>query len=135
MSILTFINLLSNLIISTSVFMFIISVFGRADHPIWETKWKAYLAKIGLCISGCGALLNMIHLSTPVLSEIVLNVGLSLNFLWISIWQIHETKKKLVKPLAKPTSKVVTPPPVKEVDLSATIKKQQKVKPKSKVNP
>ena len=131
MNALTIINLLSNLIIFTSVFMFIISVFGRADHPIWETKWKAYLAKVGLCISGCGALLNMIQLSTPILSEIVLNVGLSLNFLWISMWQIHETKKKLVKP----ASKVATPSPVKEVNLSATIKKQQKVKPKSKVNP
>jgi hypothetical protein len=112
--------------------MFIISVFGRADHPIWETKWKAYLAKIGLCISGCGALLNMIHLSTPVLSEIVLNVGLSLNFLWISIWQIYETKKKSVK---SATNKTLSKLPIKEVDLSATIKKQQKVKPKAKVNP
>jgi hypothetical protein len=132
MSILTSINFLSNLIIFTSVFMFIISVFGRADHPIWETKWKAYLAKIGLCISGCGALLNMIHLSTPVLSEIVLNVGLSLNFLWISIWQIYETKKKSVK---SATNKTLSKLPIKEVDLSATIKKQQKVKPKAKVNP
>ena len=104
--------------------MFIISVFGRADHPIWETKWKAYLAKVGLCISGCGALLNMIQLSTPILSEIVLNVGLSLNFLWISLWQLHEGKK------AKKKSVVVkTQPPVKQIDPSATIKKQQKVKP------
>lgn len=93
MKLLTFINLVSNVIIFTSVFMFIISVFGRADHPIWETKWKAYLAKVGLCISGCGALLNVINLSTPILSEIVLNVGLSLNFLWISVWQFHEVKK------------------------------------------
>lgn len=120
MTALTIINLVSNLIIFTSVFMFIISVFGRADHPIWETKWKAYLAKVGLCISGCGALLNMIHLSTPILSEIVLNVGLSLNFLWISIWQLHEVKKAKAK--KKP---IVT----KQIDPSATIKKQQKARP------
>lgn len=73
--------------------MFVISVFGRADHPIWETKWKAYLAKIGLCISGCGALLNVFNLSTPVVTEIVLNIGLSLNFCWLSWWQYGETKK------------------------------------------
>lgn len=103
--------------------MFIISVFGRADHPIWETKWKAYLAKVGLCISGCGALLNMINLSTPILSEIVLNVGLSLNFLWISAWQFHEAKKKK-KQLAV---KIKSLP--KDSDPSVTIKKQNKAKP------
>lgn len=98
MKALTIINLVSNLIIFTSVFMFIISVFGRANHPIWETKWKAYLAKVGLCVSGCGALLNVVNLSTPAATEIVLNVGLSLNFLWISAWQLHETKKNQRKP-------------------------------------
>jgi hypothetical protein len=122
MNILTVINLVSNLIIFSSVFMFIISVFGRADHPIWETKWKAYLAKVGLCISGCGALLNVINLSTPILSEIVLNVGLSLNFLWISVWQFHEVKK------AK-TKKTVKQNQVKELSPALTVKKAQKVKP------
>lgn len=122
MNALTVINFVSNLIIFTSVFMFIISVFGRADHPIWEAKWKAYLAKVGLCISGCGALLNMINLSTPVVSEIVLNVGLSFNFLWISIWQLNEVKKIKAKKARVPKS-------TKVVDPSATVKKQQKVKP------
>jgi hypothetical protein len=78
--------------------MFVISVFGRADHPIWETKHKAYLAKIGLCISGCGALLNVLSLSTPSVTEIVLNIGLSLNFCWISWWQYGETKKVKATP-------------------------------------
>ena len=105
-NILTLINLISNTIIATSVFMFIISVFGRADHPIWDVKWKAYLAKIGLCISGCGALLNIINLSTPALTEIVLNIGLSLNFLWISIWQYSETKKAKLKHKKHSTKKL-----------------------------
>lgn len=77
--------------------MFVISVFGKADHVIWETKWKAYLAKVGLCISGCGALLNMLTFSTPNITEIVLNIGLSLNFAWISIWQYTETHKSKFK--------------------------------------
>lgn len=122
MNILTVINLVSNLIIFSSVFMFIISVFGRADHPIWETKWKAYLAKVGLCISGCGALLNVINLSTPILSEIVLNVGLSLNFLWISAWQFHEVKKAKEKKTVKQNQ-------IKELDPASTIKRHHKVKP------
>lgn len=127
MNVLTIINLASNLIIFTSVFMFIISVFGRADHPIWETKWKAYLAKVGLCVSGCGALLNVINLSTPILSEIVLNVGLSLNFLWISAWQLHEVKKANSK--KKHSSANAKTQPLVKLDPSQTIKKQHKVKP------
>lgn len=122
MNILTIINLVSNLIIFSSVFMFVISVFGRADHSIWETKWKAYLAKVGLCISGCGALLNVINLSTPILSEIVLNVGLSLNFLWISVWQFCEVKKTNKKKIVKQNQ-------VNELNPASIIKKAQKVKP------
>lgn len=127
MNALTIINLISNLIIFSSVVMFVISVFGRADHPIWETKWKAYLAKVGLCISGCGALLNVINLSTPILSEIVLNVGLSLNFLWISMWQIHQAVKANKKHII---NNVKTQPLTKHVDPAATIKRQPKAKVK-----
>lgn len=105
MNILTAINVISNLIILTSVFMFIISVFGRADHPIWQTKFKAYLAKIGLCISGCGALANILTLPTPNSTEIVLNVGLSLNFAWLSLWQYSEYKKQNLEKAKKPTRK------------------------------
>jgi hypothetical protein len=108
MSILTLINLTSNIIICTSTMLFIISVFGRADHPIWEHKYRAYLAKIGLGISGCGALLNILNLSTPNITEIVLNVGLSLNFCWLSWWQFSESKKTKTSP--KPTIKKVAKP-------------------------
>jgi hypothetical protein len=94
---LTVINIVSNVIIGTSIMLFIISVFGRADHPIWENKYRAYLAKIGLGISGCGALLNILTLSTPSATEIVLNVGLSLNFSWLSWWQYAETRQNKTK--------------------------------------
>jgi len=73
--------------------LFILSVFGRSDHQIWKYKQRAYLAKIGLGISGCGALLNILTLSTPAPTEIVLNIGLSLNFCWLSLWQYTELKE------------------------------------------
>ena len=103
MSLLTFINLLSNCIIGTSIMLFVISVFGRRDHPIWENKYRAYLAKVGLGISGCGALLNVLNLSTPNVTEIVLNIGLSLNFCWLSWWQYAESKRRKATPSALPT--------------------------------
>jgi hypothetical protein len=85
--------------------LFVISVFGRPDHPIWENKYRAYLAKVGLCISSCGAILNIVSLSTPPVTEIVLNIGLSLNFCWLSWWQYAESKKS--KKSKTTTKKVV----------------------------
>ncbi len=106
MNILTLINLISNCIIGSSIVLFVICVFGRRDHPIWENEYRAYLAKVGLGISGCGALLNVLNLSTPNVTEIVLNIGLSLNFGWLAWWQYSETKARRAKketPSALPT--------------------------------
>jgi hypothetical protein len=112
MSILTLINLISNVIIGTSIMLFIISVFGRADHPIWENKYRAYLAKVGLGISGCGALLNVLNLSTPNITEIILNIGLSLNFCWLSWWQFSETKANHKNKASKPEVVLLKEEPV-----------------------
>lgn len=116
MNLLTLINLISSSIIAVSTTLFVISVFGRPDHPIWENKYRAYLAKIGLCISSCGAILNIVSLSTPPITEIVLNIGLSLNFCWLSWWQYAESKK----------SKRSTIQPIKKVTKTQTAK----IKPK-----
>ena len=106
MNLLTSINLIANTIIAVSTTLFVISVFGRADHPIWENKYRAYLAKIGLCISSCGAILNIASFSTPPVTEILLNIGLSLNFGWLSWWQYSESRKSSSKqPTTKPIAK------------------------------
>lgn len=107
MSALTIINLVSNVVIFTSVLMFVISVFGNAKHPIWNSAYQAYVAKIGLCISGCGALLNILNLSTPNITEIILNIGLSLNFGWLSWWQYIQTKKEKQKEAKTKAPKVL----------------------------
>jgi hypothetical protein len=100
MDILTFVNLVTNGIIGVSIMLFIISVFGRADHPLWENKYRAYLAKVGLGITGCGAVANvLLSITNPPESDILFkaalfqHVGLSLNFCWLSWWQFSETKK------------------------------------------
>ena len=92
-SLLTVINVASNAVIGMAIILFIISVFGRPDHPVWEFKLKAYLCKIGLGICGCGALLNVLTLSTPPPTEVILNVGLAMNFTWLALWQHSETVK------------------------------------------
>jgi hypothetical protein len=117
MNVLTLINVATNSIIGTSIMLFIISVFGRADHPIWEHKYRAYLAKIGLGITGCGAIAAvLLSLSNPPEADILFKVaifqhiGLTLNFCWLSWWQYAEYKKQkrlaFPPPLAKPSMKV-----------------------------
>lgn len=140
MDILTFVNLITNSIIGVSIMLFIISVFGRADHPIWENKYRAYLAKVGLGITGCGAVANiLLSITNPPESDILFkaalfqHIGLSLNFCWLSWWQFSETQKSkqvAVKPepvllkevSVKPILKVV-PTPTKP---KRTYKRKQK---------
>lgn len=48
-------------------------------------KWPLighWTLKLGLVMSGCGALLNCLTLSTPPISEVVLNAGQASLFLW-----------------------------------------------------
>ncbi len=109
-SLLTVVNVASNAIIGLAIILFIISVFGRHDHPVWEHKLKAYLCKIGLGICGCGALLNVLTFSTPPITEVVLNVGLAMNFTWLALWQHSETvkhKQQKAAPKPRPRKKKV----------------------------
>ena len=110
MSSLTILNAVTNSIIGMSIMLFIISMFGRADHPIWENKYRAYLAKIGLGITGCGALASvLLSLTNPPESDVLFktglfqHVGLALNFCWLSWWQYAETKKVQQAPKTRKT--------------------------------
>lgn len=83
----TIINLISNCTIAFSAAALLIHIFGDPDNSIWNNNIKAYLAKFGLAVTSCGAIMNVLSLSTPNRTEIVLNVGMSLTFFWLSWWQ------------------------------------------------
>ena len=83
----TVLNLLSNCTIAFSAAALLIHIFGDPENSIWDNKIKAYLAKFGLSVTSCGAILNVLSLSTPNRTEILLNVGMSLTFFWLSWWQ------------------------------------------------
>jgi hypothetical protein len=140
MDILTFINLITNSIIGVSIMLFIISVFGRADHPLWENKYRAYLAKVGLGITGCGAVANvLLSMTNPPDSDILFkaalfqHVGLSLNFCWLSWWQFSETQKsKQVAVKSEPVllKEVIVKPELKLVPTPTKPKRTYKRKQK-----
>jgi hypothetical protein len=59
-----------------------LSVFGRADHPLHQHKVAFITRKFVSSVVICGAVLNVVTLSTPSWTEVILNVGFSLNYLW-----------------------------------------------------
>lgn len=113
----TITNLISNCTIAFSSAALLIHIFGDPDNQIWDNRIKAYLAKFGLAVTTCGAILNVLSLSTPNQTEILLNVGMSLTFFWLSWWQweqFHEFKnaakinKANKKPIRRKKTKKVT---------------------------
>ena len=89
----TIINVISNCTIAFSSAALLIHIFGDPDNSIWDNQIKAWLAKFGLAVTTCGAAANILTLSTPNKTEILLNVGMSLTFFWLSWWQWEQFKE------------------------------------------
>lgn len=106
---LTIINLTCNILLSTSIILFIISVFGRPDHFIWENKYRAYMAKFGLGFIACGALLRVTSTTIPTINDVVFDAALAFNFCWLAWWQSkaakYEKELKLKQKIKSPTLK------------------------------
>lgn len=78
-----YINAIANLVIAISMVFFMIFVFGSNNKKINSLpKYESFLIKIGLSFVSCGSLLSFITLSNPQTTEILMNVGLALVFLW-----------------------------------------------------
>lgn len=93
----TTINAIANSTTVISALGLLIHIFGDPDNAIWDNKVKAWLAKLGLSVVVCGAASNTLTLSTPPITEVILNVGISITFFWLSWWQwelFKATQKK-----------------------------------------
>lgn len=82
-----YINALANLSISLSMIFFMIFVFGSNNKMINSLpKHELMLIKSGLALISCGSLLSFLTLSNPPFTEILMNVGLALTFIWAAIF-------------------------------------------------
>lgn len=82
-----YINAIANLTISISMIFFMIFVFGSNNKMINSLpKYESLIIKIGLSFISCGSLLSFITLSRPQNTEILMNVGLALVFLWAAFF-------------------------------------------------
>ncbi len=92
----TIINLIANVCITIGMTFFMIGVFGRNNKTIEKLpKIEVTLLKIALSATAAGALFNVLSLSSPNISEIVLNAGLGALFIWTAFfhWKYFVKKK------------------------------------------
>ena len=101
MTIDTLVNLVSNVFISFSAFTLLINIFGDPDNKVWNEPVKAWIAKLGLTMTTCGALWNIYTLSTPTRSEVLLNMGIACRFFLLSWWQWEQFKASKKARLAR----------------------------------
>lgn len=79
----TEINLIANILVVLSVTFFIIGVFGRKSPVIDRMPlYEQYFLRISLSMLAAGSLLNVLTVSTPHITEVVLNLGVGLVFTW-----------------------------------------------------
>jgi len=91
---LTLINAAANVIVAGAVADLALRVFGRPDHPIHTHPVALNTRKFVSSVVICGAVLNIATLSTPSWTEVLLNVGFSLNYLWSSYYDRRTTSSK-----------------------------------------
>jgi len=107
---LTILNVTANVVLSVSALHLILKVFGHPNSPVYARPYVALLCKAAATLTFIGAVANVWTLSTPGWTEIVLNVGVSCNWAWISVFidAAHKAEKKVAaKPRPAPmTSKM-----------------------------
>ena len=94
METITIINTLASLIITIAVSAFIVFVFGRFSKMDKLPRYEVFIVKMGLCLTASGSLFNCLTLSSPPLSEVFLNCGLAITFLWGAIFHYKYFVKK-----------------------------------------
>ena len=98
------VNSICNLTIFTSMLAFIIFCFGRPDSLIYRYgSAQAHCLKFGLVTISLGSLANILTLSNPPFSEIILNIGLAALFAWAAAFHylVFIAKKQPGKKLTK----------------------------------
>jgi hypothetical protein len=90
----TIFNVIANIIIAISVAGFIVMLQEPTNPVAKMTFLLRNWIKISLALTSGGALLNVVTLSTPPVSEIVLNLGLAGLFSWSYFWHLKMFKDK-----------------------------------------
>ncbi len=95
----TLLNFIANICIFVGAGTFYIMLFSNIGkgHKAVDSfpATSHWLIKVGLAFTVGGAFLNMLTLSTPNLTEILMNIGLAGLFVWAAIY--HAKKFKVIR--------------------------------------
>jgi hypothetical protein len=86
----TAINAIANGVLAVSALHLVFRVFGHPESAIWKRPWAAVLCKTATTVTVCGAIWNLLTLSSPAASEVMLNIGIAGNFVWLSFYQQYD---------------------------------------------
>ncbi len=83
-------NAMANALICLGGLAFYVMLFTKIGDGVKQIdrfgKASYYLIKTALALVITGALLNLLLLTTPPFSEVVMNVGFGLIFAWAAVW-------------------------------------------------
>ena len=83
-------NAMANALICLGGLAFYVMLFTKIGDGVKQIdhfgKASYYLIKTALALEITGALLNLLLLTTPPFSEVVMNVGFGLIFAWAAVW-------------------------------------------------
>lgn len=102
---LTIVNAICNIIISGSMTAFMVFAFGRNSLLYKIPDWERLMVKTGLAGIAAGSLFNFLTLSTPPWTEVLLNVGLAITFLWAAFFHYHHFVRVAEKKAKKQAQK------------------------------
>jgi hypothetical protein len=92
----TAVNLIANLILGFSITMFYLYLF--TDNSKIIHRWtfiNHWILKTGLIVMIIGTLFNVLTFDTPSLSQIGMNIGLALVFVWAYLFHRKLFKTKI----------------------------------------
>jgi|NOAtaT_6_FD_contig_123_37413_length_4109_multi_2_in_0_out_1_4 hypothetical protein len=94
MEYLKIIDAIANLITTLGISVFMIFVFGRLSLLQKLSVFETYTIKVGLALTASGAFLNIFTTTVPSITEVILNVGLAVIFVWTALFHYRHFVKK-----------------------------------------
>ena len=77
-------NAFANSILAVSAIHLWLKIFGHEDSAIYRHPYAAMLCKLATTVTICGSVANIFAHQEPPITEFILNIGVSANYVWLS---------------------------------------------------
>lgn len=104
-------NAFANSVLAVSAIHLWLKIFGHEDSAIYRHPYAAMLCKLATTVTICGSVANIFAHQEPPITEFILNIGVSANYVWLSWFSGIAVDAKLKtngianKPVSRPRTK------------------------------